>query len=160
MPHFMKEFFKIAWRFLRPYKHLLGLNFVFNLLSALFAVFSIALIIPILQIIFQMESKVYEFQANAVSLFPFQFDVSALQNNLYYYITLYKDEYGPGWALLFVGVFLVLATFLKVGTTFLASYTSVGLRNGVVRDLRRLLYDRSEERRVGKECRSWCVADR
>lgn len=142
MPHFMKEFFKIAWRFLRPYKHLLGLNFVFNLLSALFAVFSIALIIPILQIIFQMESKVYEFQANAVSLFPFQFDVSALQNNLYYYITLYKDEYGPGWALLFVGVFLVLATFLKVGTTFLASYTSVGLRNGVVRDLRRLLYDK------------------
>ena len=138
----MKEFFKIAWRFLRPYKHLLGLNFVFNLLSALFAVFSIALIIPILQIIFQMESKVYEFQANAVSLFPFQFDVSALQNNLYYYITLYKDEYGPGWALLFVGVFLVLATFLKVGTTFLASYTSVGLRNGVVRDLRRLLYDK------------------
>lgn len=142
MPHFMKEFFKIAWRFLRPYKHLLGLNFVFNLLSALFAVFSIALIIPILQIIFQMESKVYEFQANAVSLSPFQFDVSALQNNLYYYITLYKDEYGPGWALLFVGVFLVLATFLKVGTTFLASYTSVGLRNGVVRDLRRLLYDK------------------
>jgi subfamily B ATP-binding cassette protein MsbA len=142
MSHFMKEFFKIAWRFLRPYKHLLGLNFVFNLLSALFAVFSIALIIPILQIIFQMESKVYEFQANAVSLSPFQFDVSALQNNLYYYITLYKDEYGPGWALLFVGVFLVLATFLKVGTTFLASYTSVGLRNGVVRDLRRLLYDK------------------
>lgn len=138
----MKEFFKIAWRFLRPYKHLLGLNFVFNLLSALFAVFSIALIIPILQIIFQMESKVYEFQANAVSLSPFQFDVSALQNNLYYYITLYKDEYGPGWALLFVGVFLVLATFFKVGTTFLASYTSVGLRNGVVRDLRRLLYDK------------------
>lgn len=138
----MMEFFKIAWRFLRPYKHLLGLNFVFNLLSALFAVFSIALIIPILQIIFQMESKVYEFQANAVSLSPFQFDVSALQNNLYYYITLYKDEYGPGWALLFVGVFLVLATFLKVGTTFLASYTSVGLRNGVVRDLRRLLYDK------------------
>ena len=89
-----------------------------------------------------MESKVYEFQANAVSLSPFQFDVSALQNNLYYYITLYKDEYGPGWALLFVGVFLVLATFLKVGTTFLASYTSVGLRNGVVRDLRRLLYDK------------------
>lgn len=138
----MKEFFKIAWRFLRPYKHLLGLNFVFNLLSALFAVFSIALIIPILQIIFQMESKVYEFQANAVSLFPFHFDVSALQNNLYYFITLYKDEYGPGWALLFVGIFLVVATFLKVGTTFLASYTSVGLRNGVVRDLRRLLYDK------------------
>ncbi|WP_088655265.1 ABC transporter ATP-binding protein [Geofilum rhodophaeum] len=138
----MKEFFKIAWRFLRPYKHLLGLNFVFNLLSALFAVFSVALIIPILQIIFQMESKVYEFQANAVSFFPFNFDVSALQNNLYYFITLYKDEYGPGWALLFVGVFLVVATFLKVGTTYLASYTSVGLRNGVVRDLRRLLYDK------------------
>lgn len=138
----MKEFFKIAWRFLRPYKHLLGLNFVFNLLSALFAVFSIALIIPILQIIFQMESKVYEFQANAVSFSPFHFDVSALQNNLYYYITFYKDEYGPGWALLFVGIFLVVATFLKVGTTFLASYTSVGLRNGVVRDLRRLLYDK------------------
>ena len=57
-------------------------------------------------------------------------------------ISLYKDSYGPGYALLFVGVFLIIGTLLKTGTTFLASYTSVGLRNNVVRDLRKEIYDK------------------
>ena len=131
----MKEFFKIAWKFLKPYKHLLALNFTFNLLSALFAVFSIAMMIPMLEIILLQDSEVHE-------LVPFAFDLDTVINNLYYYITYFKIQYGPGWSLLFVGVFLIVGTLLKVGTSFLASYTSVGLRNGVVRDIRKMLYDK------------------
>lgn len=131
----MKGFFKIAWNFLKPYKIQLILNFVFNLLSALFAVFSIAMMIPMLEIILMQSKTVYTLQ-------PFSFDVSSILNNLYYYITYFKDTYGPGWSLLFVGVFLVVGTLLKTGTAFLAGYTSIGVRNGVVRDLRYMIYDK------------------
>jgi subfamily B ATP-binding cassette protein MsbA len=131
----MKEFFKIAWKFLKPYKHLLLLNFVFNLLAALFAVFSIAMIIPMLEIILMQGSEVYE-------LVPFSTDFGDIKNNLYYYITFFKQTHGPGYSLLFVGLFLVIATLFKTGATYLASYTSIGMRNGVVRDLRKLLYDK------------------
>lgn len=131
----MKDFLKIALRFIPPYKHLLALNFLFNLLSALFAVFSVALMVPMLEIILMQDSEVY-------ALMPWAMDFSSLKNNLYYYITLLKAQYGPGWSLLFVGVFLVFGTFLKVASAYLASYTSVGIRNGVVRDLRQLIYDK------------------
>lgn len=131
----MKDFINVMWRYVKPYKHLLALNFVYNLLSALFAVFSIALMIPMLRIILMQDQQVYE-------LMPMAMDMKTLENNLYYYISLYKDSYGPGYALLFVGVFLIIGTLLKTGTTFLASYTSVGLRNNVVRDLRKEIYDK------------------
>ena len=131
----MKEFFKIAWSFLKPYKHLLGLNFFLNLLSAVFAVFSIAMMIPMLEIILMQNEEIYTLQ-------PFAPTVEVLMNNLYYYITYFKSTYGPGWSLLFVGLFLVAGTLLKTGTAFLAGYTSIGIRNGVVRDLRHLIYDK------------------
>ncbi|HBG87660.1 MAG TPA: antibiotic ABC transporter ATP-binding protein [Marinilabiliaceae bacterium] len=129
----MKEFFKIAWQYLKPYKHLLVLSFIFNLLSAVFAVFSIAAMIPMLEIILMQDSKVYE-------LMPLTLDFDSLINNVYYYITYYKEQYGPGYSLLFVGIFLICGTLLKTGTSYLASFTSIGLRNGVVRDLRKKIY--------------------
>lgn len=131
----MRDFFKIAIRYLPPYKRLLLLNFLFNLLSALFAVFSVALMVPMLEIILMQDSEVFE-------VFPWSFEFSAIKNNLYYYITLLKTNYGPGWSLLFVGVFLVFGTLLKVGASYMASYTSVGVRNGVVRDLRHQIYQK------------------
>ena len=56
----MKDFYVIMRRFLPPYKHLLGFNFLFNLLSALFAVFSVALMVPMLEIILSQDSEVYK----------------------------------------------------------------------------------------------------
>ncbi|ASB50246.1 ABC transporter ATP-binding protein [Alkalitalea saponilacus] len=131
----MKDFLSIAIRYLPPYKHLLALNFMFNLLSAIFAVFSVALMIPMLEIILMQDSEVYE-------LMPWAMEFDPLKNNLYYYITLLKDQYGPGWSLLFVGMFLITGTLLKVLNAYLASYTSVGIRNGVVRDLRHQIYNK------------------
>jgi len=131
----MKDFFALAMRYLPPYKRLLLLNFLFNLLSAVFAVFSVALMVPMLEIILLQDSEVFE-------VLPWSLEFDVLKNNLYYYITLLKTNYGPGWSLLFVGVFLVFGTLLKVGTAYLASYTSVGVRNGVVRDLRHQIYQK------------------
>ncbi|WP_462319060.1 ABC transporter ATP-binding protein, partial [Marinilabilia sp.] len=138
----MKDFFGIMRRFLPPYKHLLGLNFLFNLLSAMFAVFSVALMVPMLEIILSQNSEVYELAEWSLSF-------NDLKQNLYYYITQLKSSYGPGWSLLFVGVFLVVGTFLKTGFAYLASYTSIGIRNGVVRDLRHQIYQKILQLPIG-----------
>ena len=129
----MKDFLSIMKRYLPPYKNLLAFNFLFNLLSALFAVFSVALMIPMLEIILAQDNEVY-------SLVEWKLNFNDLKHNLYYYITQLKDKYGPGWSLLFVGIFLVSGTFFKTGFAYLASYTSIGIRNGVVRDLRHEIY--------------------
>ena len=57
----MKEFIKILRRFVPPYKHLLFLNIFFNIVSTVLSLFSFALIIPILQVLFGIEKKVYTF---------------------------------------------------------------------------------------------------
>src|SRR5690606_23217603 len=112
----MKDFINVMWRYVKPYKHLVALNFVYNLLSALFAVFSIALMIPMLRIILMQDQQVYE-------LMPMAMDMKTLENNLYYYMSLYKDSYGSLYVLLFVGVFLIIGTLFKTVTSFAPSYT-------------------------------------
>ncbi|TAJ15746.1 ABC transporter ATP-binding protein [Marinilabiliaceae bacterium JC017] len=131
----MRDFFKILKRYIPPYKQNLALNLLFNVLSALFAVFSVALMIPILEIILLQDDTIYELHSWSLSF-------SDLKQNLYYYMTLLKENYGPGWALLFVGVFLIIGTFLKVAFAYFASYASVGIRNGVVKDIRQQIYHR------------------
>ena len=43
-------------------------------------------------------------------------------------------------ALLYLGLFLIIMTFFKTGTTYLASYFVIPIRTGVLRDLRNKMY--------------------
>jgi ATP-binding cassette, subfamily B, bacterial MsbA len=131
----MKEFFKILKRFIPPYKERLILNFLFNLLSALFTVFSMVLLSPILEILFGMSEDVNEF-------LPWAANLDIIKNNLYYYVTLFKQANGPGLTLLFVGIFVIIATMLKVGFAYLGAFQAVYIRNGVVRDMREQIYSK------------------
>jgi len=131
----MKEFFKILKRFIPPYKERLILNFLFNLLSALFTVFSMVLLSPILEILFGLSEDVNE-------LLPWAANLDIIKNNLYYYVTLFKQANGPGSTLLFVGVFVIIATMLKVGFAYLGAFQAVYIRNGVVRDMREQIYSK------------------
>lgn len=131
----MKDFFNILRRFIPPYKSRMLLNFLFNILSAVFAVFSMAMMIPILEIIFGQSQDVFDLK-------PWAIDFSVVKNNLYYYVTAIRSEHGAGYTLLFVGIFIILMTMLKVGFAYLAAYEAVHIRNGVVRDIRQQLYAR------------------
>lgn len=111
----------------------MGLNFLFNLLSAVFAVFSMAMMIPILEIVFNLSEDVHQLQAWALN-------IDVIKNNLYYYVTQVKVDYGAGATLLFVGLFVILATFLKVGFAYMAAYHAVYIRNGVVKDIRHQIF--------------------
>lgn len=131
----MKEFIKILRRYIPPYKNNLALNFFYNFLSAVFAVFSVGMMIPILEILFGMAKEVNE-------LVPWSATLDSVRNNLYYYLTQFKENYGPGLSLLFVGFFVILATMLKVGFAYLGAYEAVFIRNGVVRDIRHKIYNK------------------
>jgi len=131
----MREFIKILKRYIPPYKTNLVLNFLFNFLSAVFAVFSVGMMIPILEILFGMSEDVNQ-------LIPWSMSIEAIKNNLYYYLTLIKNDYGPGLALLFVGFFVITSTLLKVGFAYIGAYQAVYIRNGVVRDIRHQIYNK------------------
>ncbi len=129
----MKDFMQILRRFIPPYSRRLGMNFLFNILSALFTVFSVMMMIPILDIIFKTSKEVN-------TLVDWAFSLDAVKNNAYYYVTQVKHEYGPGATLLAVGAFVILATLLKVTFAYLAAYEAVYIRNGVVKDIRQQIY--------------------
>ncbi len=129
----MKYFFQVVKRYVPPYWHQVVLSFVFNILSALFSVLSMALLIPVLEIIFQQDSEV-------TTLLPWALDSAIMVNNFYYYVTQVKVTFGAGYALLYSGLFMVFGTVLKCSTAYLSAYTSVGLRNNVVRDIRKEIY--------------------
>ena len=129
----MRYFFQVVRRYVPPYWFQVVLSFVFNILSALFSVLSMALLIPVLEIIFQQESEV-------MTLLPWAMDTKVIVSNFYYYVTLVKLNYGAGSSLLFSGLFMVFGTVLKCSTAYLSAYTSIGVRNNVIRDIRKEIY--------------------
>lgn len=130
---------RVLRRFVPPYKRYLVLNIVFNIFSAILNLFSFALIIPILQILFKINESHYSFM-------PWQFDASSWEswkalpdlctNNFFWYVSDVIEKQGGSFALILLGLFLVMATFLKVATMYLAFYTMIPIRTGVVRDIR------------------------
>ena len=135
----MRDFLRVLRRFVPPYKRYLVLNIVFNIFSAILNLFSFALIIPILQILFKINESHYSFM-------PWQFDASSWEswkalpdlctNNFFWYVSDVIEKQGGSFALILLGLFLVMATFLKVATMYLAFYTMIPIRTGVVRDIR------------------------
>jgi len=131
----MKDFFQILRRFIPPYKKHLLLNILYNLLSAMFTVFSVTMMIPILEILFGLSKDVND-------LVPWAANLDSIKHNLYYYITLFKDANGAGLTLLFVGLFVIIATLLKVGFYYLGAFEAIYIRNGVVKDIREQIFSK------------------
>jgi subfamily B ATP-binding cassette protein MsbA len=131
----MKDFFNILRRFIPPYKRELILNFLFNVLSAVFTVVSVTTLIPILQILFDSSKDVLELK-------PWHLSSDVITNNMYYYITTFKIEHGAGLTLLFIGIFTIITTMLKVGFYYLGAYQAVYIRNGVVKDIREQIFSK------------------
>ncbi len=126
-------------RFLPPYKYLVVLNLLFNILSTLLSLFSFATIIPVLQILFGLSE-------NAVTHIPLesatslQDTIAIIQNNLYYFLQTQIDMRGAQYVLIILGTCLVVLTGFKCLTAWLANYFMVPIRTGVLRDLREQLY--------------------
>ena len=137
----MKEFLQILRRFVPPYKKYLGLSILFNILSAVLNIFSFAALIPILQILFQVDGGI-----RANDYMHWNGDWGTIKevatNNMYYYIQEFIVAHSASAALLVIGLFLAFMTFLKTGAYFLSSATIIPIRTGIVRDIRNQLYQK------------------
>ena len=138
----MPKFLVLIKRFVGPYKKYVGLNIFCNIVSTIFSLFSFALIIPILEILFKTSKKVYEYK-------PFEWNVDVIKNNAYCWVSNYIDENGGIQTLVVLGVFLVVMTLFKTGTAYLASYYIIPLRTGLVRDIRNQMYRKIVDLNLG-----------
>ncbi len=134
----MKDFGKVLRRYIGPYRGYLGGSVVLNILSAVFNIFSFTLLIPILRILFGIDTSSYSF-------IPWDADVAFKEKalgNLYFYVTEAIGNWGPGRVLLALCLVLCFFTLLKTACYFGSSAVMVPIRTGVVKDMRKELYDK------------------
>ncbi len=122
----MGEFFKVLRRFVPPYKKCLALNIIFNILAAFLTLFSFAVIMPILEMLFEIREKGYHYMPMSDVSVGALADV--IVNNFYYITQLAIESWGASWTLAVLGLLLIVMTGLKTGATFLASYFIIPLR--------------------------------
>lgn len=140
----MRDLFRFMRRFVPPYRWYLVLSVVANILSALLNLVAFSLVMPILEILFQIKERVTSLQSldglEWSNVEDWRSIGSALSNNFSYYVGLIADERGMSYTLMLLGVYLSVMTALKVGATYLGFYAMIPIRTGVVRDIRVSVY--------------------
>ncbi|MCX6257123.1 MAG: ABC transporter transmembrane domain-containing protein, partial [Bacteroidia bacterium] len=137
----MKRFLHTL-KYVFPYWRNALLNFLYNLLSVLFSLFSFTMVIPFLGILFGKQATV----DNPV---PFEFSVNSLTHNFNYLLSSIIKTYGPEYALLLVIGIVVIMVFLKTGLNYAAKYVISPLRMGVIRDIRNSVYNKIIRLHIG-----------
>lgn len=134
----LKQFFSLLGRYIKPYRKYLTWTVILNFISQWMNVFSFMALIPILNILFKIDSATYEY-------IPMTWDnvnKDILVNNAYYYINHLIELYGPFIILVVMGSMLILMTMLKTAGYFASSAVMVPLRTGIVRDIRLEVYNK------------------
>ena len=131
----MKGFTRLLRRFVFPYKRYMILNVLFNVLAAFLTLFSFALIIPILEMLFGLNTGHYDLMAWSDGGVK-----EVLVNNFYYYVQCVIERFGQSTALAVIACALVVMTAFKTGSAYLSAFFMIPIRTGVVRDLRNAIY--------------------
>ncbi|MBM3420390.1 MAG: ABC transporter ATP-binding protein [Bacteroidetes bacterium] len=128
-----KSSIRVLHGFLKPYRWAVVKNFSFNILSALFALFTLTLVVPFLQVLFDSIEEVSH-PGN------FEFTTAYFKGLLDYYFFHFIERYGPAKSLLLVGGLVVVASLFKNGFIFLANNSMAFIRAATVRDIRSRIY--------------------
>ncbi len=130
----MKDFKKLL-QLLKPYKLNAFFSILTNALSVVFALFSYTMVIPFLRILFNPEKLVTQ-------PVKFTLSASALQHNLFYFLSNIIKHNGAISALVFVSLVIVVASMLKNGFLFWSKYLMAPMMNGVARDYQRKIFNK------------------
>lgn len=133
----MKDFFRFVMRFVAAYKWNVVVSVFFNILTTLFTVFSFAFIMPILNVLFSIETKEYTYMEVSAGNFN-----DAMVNNFYYYIASFMQTHGASNALALLCAFFVGMTLIKVLSQYASDWFIFPVSNGVERDIRNDMYEK------------------
>ena len=136
----MKNLIRIA-KITLQFKRTLFLNLGFNILGMVFSIFSFAMIIPLLRIIFNSSNTVFEKTISSYSG-DFNWSKDGLLNFINYYLAKYAISEGRYSALILICIFLVIMVFLKNMFTFLSTFFLSDLVQSSVKKLREKMYQK------------------
>ncbi|HBA28946.1 MAG TPA: antibiotic ABC transporter ATP-binding protein, partial [Parabacteroides goldsteinii] len=114
--------------------------------------FSFALIIPILNILFKLNDDVYSYKAWVFDPWTWESwkgTPELIKNNFFWFVSDLIEKEGGSFTLIVLGAFLIISTFLKVGTMYMAFFTMIPIRTGVVRDIRNQINKKITELPLG-----------
>ena len=135
----MRDFLKMMRQYVSPYKGYLGGAVILNILSVVFNIFSFAVLVPLLNILFKVDTTVYEFIPWGSGTANFK---DTLMNNFYFYVSQFVAAHGAMNTLLALGGVMILFTALKTSCYFGANAVMVPISTGIVKDIRNRLYNK------------------
>ena len=136
--YMIKEFFSLLKRYMKPYRTYLTWAVTLNFLSQWLNVFSFAALVPILNILFKIDTTKYEYMPMDIH----HLNKDVLINNGYYFINYIIEQNGAFVTLIFMGLILIVMTLLKTTGYFASAAVMVPLRTGIVRDIRIEVYNK------------------
>jgi ATP-binding cassette, subfamily B, bacterial MsbA len=137
----MKKLFSVL-RYIRNYKGYTVLNIVFNVLFAVFSAGTLALIGPFSELLFKTDPA--DIQAISLKGAPeFSFTSRFFQDFSSYWLAALISSKGKVYTLVLICVAVFVLTFFKNLCRYFAMFFIAPIRNGVVRDLRNRLYEKS-----------------
>lgn len=135
------NYFGLIGRFFPKYKGSIGLNILFLALSSIFSIVGFSAVIPIINMLFGIsEESIQIMNSPASSSFQDLFDF--VKNNTLYYLQGASLEHGTGYGLMIIALFIIVTSLLSNGCSFLAEFFRIPMRVGILRDLRKELYNK------------------
>ncbi len=134
----MKDFLKLMRQYASPYKGYLAGSVLLNILSAVFNIFSFAILVPLLNILFKVDNTVYAF-------IPWDSDMGLKDkviNNFYFYVSDFAAVHGATNTLFLLAGVMILFTALKTSCYFGSNAVMIPISTGIVKEIRCRLYDK------------------
>ncbi|MBR1570835.1 MAG: ABC transporter ATP-binding protein [Bacteroidales bacterium] len=144
----MRDFLKMMRQYASPYKGYLGGAVVLNTLSVVFNIFSFAVLVPLLNILFKVDTTTYEFIPWA-EIHGWSGLKDTLMNNFYYYVSRHIAVHGAMNTLLLLGGVMIFFTALKTSCYFGANAVMVPISTGIVKDIRNRIYNKILDLPIG-----------
>ncbi|RXJ50116.1 ABC transporter ATP-binding protein [Gelidibacter gilvus] len=132
------ENLKKFYRFIIPYKKYAYLNIFFNILYALFSTLSFVALIPVLKVIFSEKREVFA-EPSYEGLLNIK---GYMEDYLNFFIVDKIEKYGDFKVLMLMVSVIISMFLLKNVFNYLAMYYITFLRNGVLKDIRNVLFDK------------------
>lgn len=134
----MKKIIQKLKPFVLPYQSHVIWNVIYNILYALFSAISFIALIPMMNVLFDKTQKI-----DKEPVFEGYLKIgSYLKDSFYYKVSNLAQSDTPQTALLLVVALVIITFLLKNLFNYLASFHMMHLRNGVLKDLRKTMYDK------------------